>query len=376
MSTIADDDLRVIAGVDTHKDFHVVVVLDELGRKLDTETFPTTSRGYRDLTGWVTGFGEVLALGVEGTGSWGAGLCRHLRARGLNVIEVNQPDRHRRRRRGKSDRIDAEMAARTVLAGDATALPKAGDGPVEALRQLRLARSGAMKARTAAANQLHSVCDTAPEPIRAQLRGLTTRRKVHLAARFRPGDPLTPTGGAKRALVAIARRWLTLDAEIRDLNHAIKQVLDAIATPLLEHHGVGYETAGRVVVHRGRQPPTTRHRVELRRAVRHRTRARVDRELAATTTQPRRRSTRQLRALDDRHGPTPKPTRTNRRLPRTTRQRRTLQTRRNPLPQTVRRTRALQRHPSHHPRQHHPTTTRDRRLTPRGASVMAWTYVR
>ena len=102
MSTIADDDVRVIAGVDTHKDFHVVVVLDELGRKLDTETFPTTTRGYRDLTGWVTSFGEVLALGVEGTGSWGAGLCHHLRARGLNVIEVNQPDRHRRRRRGKS----------------------------------------------------------------------------------------------------------------------------------------------------------------------------------------------------------------------------------------------------------------------------------
>ena len=104
MTTIADDDRRVIAGVDTHKDFHVVVVLDELGRMLDTATFPTTTRGYRDLTGWVTSFGEVLAVGVEGTASWGAGLCRHLRARGLNVIEVNQPDRHRRRRRGKSDR--------------------------------------------------------------------------------------------------------------------------------------------------------------------------------------------------------------------------------------------------------------------------------
>ncbi len=117
MSTIADDDRRVIAGVDTHKDFHVVVVLDELGRKLDTATFSTTTRGYRDLTGWVTSFGEVLAVGVEGTASWGAGLSRHLRARGLNVIEVNRPDRHRRRRRGRSDPIDAEMAARAVLAG-------------------------------------------------------------------------------------------------------------------------------------------------------------------------------------------------------------------------------------------------------------------
>ena len=126
MSTIADGgDLRVVAGVDTHKDVHVAVVLDELGRLLDTASFPATARGYKNLTGWVTGFGEVLALGVEGTGSWGAGLSRHLRARGLNVIEVNKPNRHNRRRRGKTDPIDAEAAARAVLAGDATATPKA-----------------------------------------------------------------------------------------------------------------------------------------------------------------------------------------------------------------------------------------------------------
>ena len=112
---------------------------------------------------------------------------RHVRA---VVIEVNQPDRHRRRRRGKSDRIDAEMAARSVLAGDATAVPKAGDGPVEALRQLRLARTGAMKARTAAANQLHSVCDTAPDQIRSPVarahdapQGQASRRVTGLAIR-------------------------------------------------------------------------------------------------------------------------------------------------------------------------------------------------
>jgi len=254
VSTIADDDRRVIAGVDTHKEFHVVVVLDELGRRLDQATFAASARGYRDLTGWVTSFGEILAVGVEGTASWGAGLCRHLRARGLNVIEVNQPDRHRRRRRGKSDRIDAEMAARSVLAGDATAVPKAGDGPVEALRQLRVARMGAMKARTAAANQLHSVCDTAPEQIRTQLRGLSTRRKVAVASRYRPGDPLTPTGGAKRALVTIARRWSTLDTEIRELDHAIRTILDTIAAPLLARHGVGYETAGALLCTAGDNP--------------------------------------------------------------------------------------------------------------------------
>jgi len=171
MSTIADgDDLRVVAGVDTHKDVHVAVVLDEVGRLGDTASLVATARGYKNLTGWVTSFGEVLAIGVEGTGSWGAGLARHLRARGPSVIEVNKPNRHNRRRRGKTDPIDAEAAARAVLAGDATAIPKAGDGPVEALRQLRVARAGALKARTAAANQFHSICDTAPEVVRGQPR--------------------------------------------------------------------------------------------------------------------------------------------------------------------------------------------------------------
>ena len=130
------------------------------------------------MTGWVTGFGEVLAVGVEGTGSWGAGLSRHLGARGPRVVEVNKPNRHNRRRRGTSDPIDAEAAARAVLAGDASATPKAGDGPVEALRQLRVARAGALKARTAAANQFHSVCDTAPDAARGQLRALSTRPKM------------------------------------------------------------------------------------------------------------------------------------------------------------------------------------------------------
>jgi transposase len=133
-------------------------------------------------------------------------------------------------------------------------LPKAGDGPVEALRQLRIARAGAMKARTAAANQLHSVCDTAPDQIRTQLRGLTTRHKTVVASRLRPGDPLTPTGGAKRALVSIARRWAALDGEIAELDRAIKTILDRIAAPLLARHGVGYETAGALLCTAGDNP--------------------------------------------------------------------------------------------------------------------------
>lgn len=255
MPTIADvDDRRVIAGVDTHKDIHVVAVLDELGRLLATRSFVTTPHGYRHLTRWVASHGEILAVGIEGTGSWGAGLCRHLRARGFNVLEVNRPNRQTRRRRGKSDTIDAEAAARAVLAGDATVVPKAGDGPIEALRQLRVARSGAMKARTAAANQLHSLIDTAPDAIRSKLRCLTTRRRVAIATRYRPGPLLTPTGAAKHALAAVARRWNALDAEIKLLDHGIKMLLDTIATPLLERPGLGYETVGTLLCTAGDNP--------------------------------------------------------------------------------------------------------------------------
>jgi transposase len=252
MTTMTDTGVerRVIGGVDTHKAVHVGVVLDEVGRLLATASFPATPSGYRRLLGWLNDHGEILAVGVEGCGSWGAGLSRHLRARGVNVIEVNRPDRARRRRQGKSDTLDAERAARAVLAGDATVTPKAGDGPIEALRQLRVARSGAIKARTAAANQLHSLTDT----VRGRLRPLTTRARATTASRFRAGDVATPTGGAKRALSMVGRRWLTLSDEIVELDRAIKSILDAIAAPLLECHGVGYETAGALLVTAGDNP--------------------------------------------------------------------------------------------------------------------------
>lgn len=245
---------RVIGGVDTHKDIHVAVVIDDLGRRLDTASFATTTAGYRDCYRWLGGHGEILAVGVEGTGSWGAGLSRYLRGRGVNVVEVNRTNRQTRRRKGKTDIVDAEAAARAVLAGEATVTPKAGDGPIEALRQLRLARNGAIKARTAAANQLHSLTDTAPDDLRTKLRGLTTLQRAKTCARLRAGDVFTPAGAAKRALRSVATRWLGLHAEIGELDHAIRQILDQIATPLLERYGVGYETAGALLCAAGDNP--------------------------------------------------------------------------------------------------------------------------
>jgi transposase len=254
---MTDNDIetqRVIGGIDTHKDVHVAAVLDELGRLLDTRAFATTSHGYRQLHRWLCRHGEVLAVGVEGTGSWGAGLSRHLRARGLNVIEVNRTNRQTRRRKGKTDTVDAEAAARAVLAGDATVIPKAADGPIEAVRQLRVARAGAMKARTAAANQMHSLTDTAPEELRGRLRSLTTLQRAQLCARLRPGDVLTPADAAKRALRSVAIRWLALRDETLELTRDIKRILDTIAAPMLERHGVGYETTGALLCAAGDNP--------------------------------------------------------------------------------------------------------------------------
>jgi transposase len=208
--------------------------------------------------GWA-GFGELVAVGVEGCGSWGAGLARYLAARGVGVLEVNRPNRQTRRRRGKSDTVDAEAAARAVLAGDATVIPKAGTGPVEALRQLRVARAGAMKARTAAANQLHSLIDTAPDRVRAQLRDLTFKKKIAVAARWRPTITATPDGASRYALASVARRYHNLAAEITQLDQRIKAILDHVASPLIAVHGVGYETAGQLLVTAGDNPERLHH---------------------------------------------------------------------------------------------------------------------
>src|SRR5918994_1595441 len=261
MTTIAQSGVArsVLGGVDTHKEVHVAAVIDDLGRILGTAAFAATRDGYRRLLAWLGGFGELVAVGVEGCGSWGAGLARYLGAEGVVAVEVNRPNRQNRRRRGKSDPVDAEAAGRAVLAGEATVTPKTGTGPVEALRQLRVARAGAMKARTAAANQLHSLIDTAPDRVRAQLRDLTFKKKVSIAAGWRPTITATPDGASRLALASVARRWRALALEIAALDQRIKTILDDVAAPLIAVHGVGYDTAGQLLVAAGDTPQRLRH---------------------------------------------------------------------------------------------------------------------
>jgi transposase len=161
MSSIAQQPMRrkVAIGVDTHKHIHVAVVLDDLGRRLGELTVPADSGGYVQLERWAVGFGRILAFGIEGTGSYGAGVASHLQRQGHRVIEVNRPDRRELRMNGKSDVLDAENAARAVLSGRATAMPKAADGEIEMLRQIKIAKDTAMmRARCGHGHPLAKSC--------------------------------------------------------------------------------------------------------------------------------------------------------------------------------------------------------------------------
>ena len=180
--------------------------MDQLGRRLATVGVATTIRGYRELLAWAQRLGEVQGFGVEGTGCYGAGLARFLTAHDQVVLEVNRPDRSARRRRGKSDPVDAEAAARAVLAGQVTAIPKASDTIVEMRRCLRVARASAAKARTQTVNAMRALVVTAPAELREQLRELPVGRLARTAARLRPGSILTTEAATKLARAYLARR--------------------------------------------------------------------------------------------------------------------------------------------------------------------------
>jgi transposase len=203
-----DTKVEVILGVDTHLDFHTAVAVDHLGRRLGELSVPTTANGYGRLLCWAEGLGPVRCARIEGTSSYGAGLARHLKAAWISVMEVERPKRRHLRRKGKSDPIDAEAAARTVLAGEAVGEPKSGDGKVEMIRVLRSARQSAVKARSQAANQLQALLVTAPEDLRHHLRQLPTKELVATCARFRLGsDPDEVRTATKFALRSVARRY-------------------------------------------------------------------------------------------------------------------------------------------------------------------------
>ena len=183
MNNVAEQS-EVILGVDTHLDVHVAVLIDVVGRVVATTSIPTTTSGYEHLMRWARGFGRLTRAGIEGTGTYGAALARRMQADGVKVLEVNRPDRSRRRVRGKNDPTDAESAARSVLAGEAAAIPKAQSGVVEAMRAVTMARRSAVKAKTQAMNQLRALLVTAPESLRAKFANAKPDQCVARCARL------------------------------------------------------------------------------------------------------------------------------------------------------------------------------------------------
>ena len=236
----------------------MAAVIDQTGRLLGIQGFPASTRGDVALVTWAEGFGPVERVGVEGTGTFGAGLTRFVPAYGLAVVEVARPDPSMRRQRGKSDPIDAQAAARATLAGVATATPKTREGQVEMIRLLPVARRGAMKARVAAAEQLYGVLCSAPEELRQPLLGLKTKALVRAGAALRPGPLTSTTAATKTTLWSLARRWQQLQAELDQLDLQLQALVTSAAPTLVALPGVGIETAGQLLVTAGDNPQRLR----------------------------------------------------------------------------------------------------------------------
>ena len=242
----------ITGGIDTHLEVHVAAALDANGGVLGVESFPTTPAGYVGLHAWLAGFGPVGRVGVEGTGAYGAGLARHLRAAGLEVIEVDRPNRQVRRLRGKSDTVDAVEAGRAVLSGRARGVAKTADGNAEAMRALLVAKRSGREARITCLNQLRHLGFCGPDELRERFRGVSRARLAETAAALRPradGDPVLYA--TKLAMRTLGRRVLTLGEDTQALDAVLAELVTATAPSLLELHGVSVDTAAILLVAAG-----------------------------------------------------------------------------------------------------------------------------
>jgi transposase len=247
--------VEVSGGVDTHADVHVAAAVDHNGGLLGVESFPSTETGYEDLLAWLVGFGELVRVGVEGTGSWGVGLSRFLTDQEVVVVEVDRPNRQKRRKVGKSDPTDAVAAARAALSGEATVTPKSRDGRVEEMRILLVARRSARQQRIQSLNQLRHLVFTAPESIRIRFKDRPKTGLVSEAANMRPRKGTDPiTYRTNLMIKGLARRIKSLDAEMRTIDQTLRSLIEETAPALLELYGVGVDTAATLLVTAGDNP--------------------------------------------------------------------------------------------------------------------------
>lgn len=255
---------QIIIGVDTHKSNHIAVAINTQGVRLGGFTVPTTRQGYRDLEAWASEFGSIRAFGIEGTGSYGAGLSRDLQAKGHMVLDVMRPNRQHRYLHGKSDSLDAESAARSVLNGQASALAKTQAGSSEMIRHIKIARDSAVKARSQAMITLKTLIINAPADLRDTLDGIKGRTALvrHIAA-LRPGEITTPTASAKVSMRAIARRWLTLHEEIQAHEQELERMAREKAPELMKSHGISTLTVADMLILVGDNPQRIRSEAAL-----------------------------------------------------------------------------------------------------------------
>jgi transposase len=254
---IEEDGIRhVVGGVDTHKDLHVAAVVDERDLVLGTRCFATTRQGYRQMLDWMRSFGELRRVGIESTGSYGAGLLRFVQKAGIEVLEVTTPDNQDRRRRGKNDDLDAQNAAHAAFAGKRTVTPRSRDGMVESLRILSACRKTAVAARRVALQMIQNTIVCAPDGLRDTLRAMTRMQLIRTLAAWRPDlSGYRDVEGAYRiSLKSLARRYLELHDEIADLDAMIGAIVDELAPDLIARNSIGHTGAAQLLLTAGDNP--------------------------------------------------------------------------------------------------------------------------
>jgi transposase len=243
----------VVGGVDTHKDLHVAAVVDEQDRVVGSQCFAATRHGYKQMLAWMRSFGQLRRIGVEATGTYGAGLLRYMQSAGVEVLEVTTPDKHDRRKRGKNDDLDAQNAAHAAFTGRRAVTPKSRDGMIESLRVLKACRKTAVAARRAALQMIQNTIVSAPDELRETLRKMTRMQLVRTLAAWRPdlSDYRNLVSAYRITLKSLGRRYLELHDEIADLDTMIIGIIDELAPALVARNSIGHGCAGQLLLTAG-----------------------------------------------------------------------------------------------------------------------------
>jgi len=257
------EQLEVILGVDTHLDVHVAAILSLSGKRLGTRSFSASSTGYLELLRWSSSFGQLLRAGLEGTGTYGRGLCRLLRENSVTVFEVNRPDRAKRRLKGKSDPIDAENAARSVLSGVSTAIPKEHSGACGAMRMVSVARRSAVKAKTQTINQIRALLVSSPQEVREKLLKVKALDCINACSNVRCLGDTVVLKTLAQTLKLLAKRWRAFATELRLLDKQLDNLTGQYARQVTSQFGVGPQTAATLLTVAGDNPERLKNEAAL-----------------------------------------------------------------------------------------------------------------